>query len=37
MGGFMSAKGRMGATKYVKKELDDPDYTAKTFHIANDL
>ena len=37
MGGFMSARGRMGATKYIKKELDDPGYTEKTYHIARDL
>ena len=33
----MSAKGRMGATKYQEKTLDDPEYTKKTYHIANDL
>ena len=37
MGGFMSAKGQMGATKYKEKTLDDPDYIAKTYHIAMDL
>ena len=37
MGGFMSAKGRMGATKYKEKQLEDPEWTSKTYHIAMDL
>ena len=33
----MSAKGEMGATKYQEKGLEDPEWTSKTYHIADDL
>lgn len=37
MGGFMSAKGHLGTTKYDEKLIDDPDWQSKTYYIANDL
>jgi len=33
----MTAKGRVGQTRYEKKELDDPEWTDKTYYIAEDL
>ena len=33
----MTAKGRMGHTRYEKKELTDPEWTEKTYYIAGDL
>ena len=37
MGGFMSAKGQMGTTKYSGLEENDPKHFNKAFHIAEDL
>ena len=37
MGGFMSAKGQMGPTKYQGLEENDPSLFDKAFHIADDL
>ena len=37
MGGFMSAKGQMGITKYQGVKENDPQHFAKVYHIADDL